>query len=213
MEGSIAFIKGFLTSGSLIIAIGSQNAFVIRQGLLKNNIFIVTLICIICDSFLIFIGVYGVGGFVKENTLIMLVLSSSGALFLMYYGFLSFKAACQGVSTLEISKISDSVVSKRVKTVIATFAVSLLNPHVYMDTVVIIGGLASVLPSYEKRSFAIGALLASSIWFVLLSYAASKLTPLLTNPKTWKIINMIIAIIMWAISVNLIMYIFDKMVI
>jgi len=141
-------LKGIVTSGTLIIAIGAQNAFVLKQGLLKNNIFWVALVCFLCDVLLMCTGVLGVGTVIKNNTFANIGLAIIGGLFLLLYGFKSFRSAFSSSHTIDIS--TNPKVIPIPKTILLTLAITLLNPHVYLDTVVVIGGIAGVF-RYSRR--------------------------------------------------------------
>ena len=134
-------LRGSMISASLIIAIGAQNLFVLKQGLLKNHIFFVASICFICDFTLMAIGIWGVGAFISSNPIITNVLAIFGALFLIWYGFNAFKSAIQGNSTMQVDSTQQQK-NALTKVILFTLAVTLLNPHVYLDTVVIVDGIA-----------------------------------------------------------------------
>ena len=137
-------IQGFFVSGGLIVAIGAQNAFVLKQGLLKRHTFWISLTCFLCDSILIFLGVLGLGQLISQNQTASVALAFVGALFLLVYGVRAFKAAYQGSSALNLESNAENGTSV-FKTILATLAITLLNPHVYLDTVVIMGGIAGTL--------------------------------------------------------------------
>lgn len=199
-------LQGMLVSGSLIMAIGSQNAFVLKQGLLRENIFVVCFICFICDFFLMSFGVFGIGKAINSNTTLSIILALCGAIFLLYYGFTSFISSFRATNhiALDISKEREKTPVGR--TILATLAITLLNPHVYLDTVVIVGGVAGTLDFTNKFYFLIGALVASFSWFFVLGFGARLLTPIFVNPKSWRVLEFIIGCIMWYIAYTLIDY-------
>lgn len=197
-------LQGFMVSGSLIIAIGAQNAYVLKQGILKQHIFWVVLICFLCDILLISLGIFGLGGLLVKWKFAQLGLALLGAVFLIVYGYRSAKSAYVGNNSLVLT---DERQQSIWQTVLMTLAITLLNPHVYLDTVVIIGGIAGSLSFEEKRIFLIGALLASFIWFFSLGYGARLLTPLFKKPITWRILDAFVAVIMWLIAFSLLRYI------
>lgn len=199
------FIQGFLVCGGLIIAIGAQNAFVLKQGLLQRNILAVILTCFFCDFILISLGVMGLGSVISESQTATVALALVGAVFLLVYGARAFRSAYLGKSVLSLDH-SDGVQSSTFKAVSATLAVTLLNPHVYLDCFAIIGGIAGTLSSSEKWLFLFGALCTSALWFFGLGYGARLLIPLFKRPATWRVLDCLIGIIMWLISFSLVKY-------
>lgn len=195
------FLKGFFLTLSLIVAIGAQNAFIIKQGIMKNHIFVVSGICFICDVVLMGLGVFGVGEFLAKNRILNLIIALVGILFVLYYGFASLKSAFFAESHPKFSQ-SKSLPLK--KTILLTLAATLLNPHVYLDTVFVVGASALMFSFDEKIIFASGALVASFLWFFGLGYGALKLSKILI--KITKIIDILIAIIMFFIAFSLIRY-------
>lgn len=205
------FIKGMLVSGSLIIAIGSQNAFVLKQGLLKQYVPAVVIICFLCDFLLISIGVLGLGSVITQYPILAMILSALGGCFLVWYGWLSFKRAWCVHDALQAAQ-GDSSPSLRT-VIISTLAVTLLNPHVYLDTLVIIGGLAASLSWQQKIFFTAGALLMSALWFISLGFGSRLLRPWFQNPRNWQILECIIGAVMWWIAYGLFAYIYHNLTI
>lgn len=199
-------LRGSMISASLIIAIGAQNLFVLKQGLLKNHIFFVASICFICDFTLMAIGIWGVGAFISSNPIITNVLAIFGALFLIWYGFNAFKSAIQGNSTMQIDSTQQQK-NVLTKVILSTLAVTLLNPHVYLDTVVIVGGIAGTLSTEQKWAFLIGAVCVSFIWFFGIGYGARLLIPLFKQKRMWIILDSIVGIVMFYIAYRLIFYV------
>ncbi|MDF7670181.1 LysE/ArgO family amino acid transporter [Orbaceae bacterium ESL0721] len=198
-------LNGAMISASLIIAIGAQNLFVLKQGLLKEHIFWVCLICFICDFLLLSIGVLGVGAFINQYPLLTQLVALAGVLFLIWYGILSFKSAWQGTSSLQVSS-SNNQKKPLLAVVLSTLAVTLLNPHVYLDTVVIVGGIAGTLNGEQKVAFLIGAVIVSCIWFFGIGYGARLLAPLFKQKRVWTVLDCLIGIIMFYIAALLIKY-------
>lgn len=196
------FFKGFFLSLSLIVAIGAQNAFIIKQGISKNHIFVVSGICFFCDVVLMWLGVFGIGEFLAKNRILNLLLASVGILFVLYYGFVSLKSAFFTESHPKFSQ-SNSLPLK--KTILLTLSVTLLNPHVYLDTVFVVGASALMFSFDEKIIFACGALAASFLWFFGLGYGALKLSRILI--KISKIIDILIAVIMFFVAFSLFRYV------
>ncbi|MDG9729047.1 LysE/ArgO family amino acid transporter [Ignatzschineria sp. RMDPL8A] len=200
--------RGMITSGALIIAIGAQNAFVLKQGLLKKNILIVSGICFVCDFLLMSIGVLGLGSFISQSKILSGILAILGAIFLFFYGYKSFLSAIKSSESMNIqSSTKDDLDNGKTSVIIATLAITLLNPHVYLDTVVIVGGIAGTLNISDKLYFLIGALFSSFIWFFGLGYGARLLIPLFKNPISWKVLETIIGIVMWWIAYGLIRFV------
>lgn len=200
-------LRGALISASLIIAIGAQNLFVLKQGLLRNHIFYVSGICFICDFVLMSIGILGVGTFISTNPLITNILAILGALFLLWYGFKAFKSAIKGTSSMQVQS-QNSNDNSLVKVILATLAITLLNPHVYLDTVVIVGGIAGTLSSEQKIAFLIGAVCVSFLWFFSIGYGARLLTPLFKQKRMWVILDCLVGLVMFYIAYRLIMYVY-----
>lgn len=202
------FIKGFLVCGGLIIAIGAQNAFVLKQGLLKRHILAVILTCFACDFILISMGVLGLGNLISESQVASQALAIVGALFLLVYGARAFRSAYSGNSVLNLAEETGQQGSV-LNAVMATLAVTLLNPHVYLDCFAIIGGIAGTLTAAEKGWFLAGALCTSLLWFFSLGYGARLLIPLFKRPITWRILDGGIGIVMWLIAFSLAKYAID----
>ncbi len=199
-------IQGFSLGASLIIAIGSQNAFVLRQGLRKEHVFTICTICFLCDALLILLGVGGFGSFVASSQKLMLIARWGGAIFLFFYGVRSFLAAFK--SETLIADDSQSVAQGLAWAVATTFALTLLNPHVYLDTVILLGSIAGQLPERERAAFAIGAVCASMLWFYGLGYGSRILAPLFRKQIAWKVLDVAIGGVMWLIAGSLLVPIF-----
>src|ERR1700722_17080506 len=197
------FVEGCGTGAGLIIAIGAQNAFVLKQGILKNYVFITVLICAIIDATLICVGVGGFGTILTSSKLLLTIARWGGAAFLIYYGFRSFRAVFKSESLQFESNPERPDLKMSLVTVLA---LSLLNPHVYLDTVVLLGSIGAQFPASERLFFALGAILASFVWFFALGYGARYLKPLFQRPLSWKILDFLIGCIMWAIALSLLLW-------
>jgi len=197
------FLEGFGLGATLIIAIGAQNAFVLRQGLLRRHVFITALICFLCDVTLITLGVAGLGVVIEAAPVLLQIMTWGGAGFLFIYGLRSFRNALKPQS-LDTDNFSDKKVLSLRGTVLSVLAFSLLNPHVYLDTVILLGGLGARHPAAERPSFILGASTASMLWFFGLAYGASLLTPLFRKPITWRVLDVLIGCVMWLIAIQLI---------
>lgn len=197
----LTFFKGFFLSLSLIVAIGAQNAFIIKQGISQNHIFIVSGICFLCDVILMNLGIFGVGEFLAKNRILNLCITIIGIAFVLCYGFLSLKVALFAQSSFEMQQPNKLSLQK---TIFLTLAVTLLNPHVYLDTIFIVGASALMLGFDEKIIFACGALIASFLWFFGLGYGALRLSRILS--KIDRIVDGFIAIIMFFVAYSLIRF-------
>lgn len=195
-------LQGFTLGASLIIAIGSQNAFVLRQGLKKQHVLAVCTVCFVCDACLILLGVGGFGGLVASSQSLMLTARWGGALFLFIYGIRSFLSAAKN-EVLSVDA-SQNLASGLTWAIATTLALTLLNPHVYLDTVILLGSIAGQLPEKERLAFAAGAAFASMVWFYGLGYGARILAPLFQKQISWKILDLLIGVIMWGIAGGLI---------
>ena len=195
------FIKGFVVTFSLIVAIGAQNAYILKLGLLRQHVLKAVLFCTISDFLLISAGVLGLGFFIQGNQLLINSIAIFGIVFLCFYSFLSFKSAFKNESL----EIDDNVKTNPLKQVLTMlFVFTYLNPHTYLDTVLLIGGIGANIDSSLKLIFLFGAVLASATWFTLLGFGARALIPLFKKPITWKILDISIGIIMLIISYSLI---------
>ncbi|MBT4391407.1 MAG: amino acid transporter [Euryarchaeota archaeon] len=190
------WLEGFAISITLIFALGPQNVFVLRQGLMKNHVFISCLVCAFSDALLIAAGVLGVGAFISEIEEIQIWISIFACLFLTTYGVMRLNSALNPVG-MEVNLEE----TKSVKTTImAGLAFTYLNPHVYVDTLLLIGGASSRYVGDEQLFFGLGAASASFIFFFSLGYGAKLMSPILNNAKSWRIIDIIIAAIMFSIA-------------
>lgn len=199
------FIKGMFLGGSLIVAIGLQNAFILRQGLKNRFILPAVLTAILIDVFLIGVGVLGFGFLIEQYPALITWITWGGAAFLFVYGLKSF------MSALKPENLDDQNAKGMLKQgdakeiILIVLGISLLNPHVYLDTVVLIGGLSASYGEVGKYWFGGGAMLASFIWFFALGYGARLLSPLFKNPKAWQVLDVIIGVVMWGIALSLIL--------
>lgn len=201
-----ATLSGFFLGASLIIAIGAQNAFILRQGLIRNHVFVLVLICAISDALLIAAGVAGVGSLIAKSPILISVVTLGGALFLASYAFIAFKRAMrpEAMMTGNDERLS-------LKAAIATvLAFTFLNPHVYLDTVLLVGSLSAAYEGDARFAFGIGAMAASFVWFFSLGYGARLLAPLFSKPLAWRILDTIIGIVMSLIALSLVMRFFSE---
>lgn len=200
------YFKGLLLGGSLIMAIGMQNAFVLRQGLKNSHVFPTALTASLCDMILIIAGVLGFGLLVQKAPWLLTALKYGGALFLFIYGIKSFIRALKP-GTLDQDKAAGLLKKEGLKeTILLLLAFSLLNPHVYLDTVVLVGGLSAAQGPIGKYWFGAGAASASFLWFFALAYAGRWMGPLFAKSIAWKILDILIGIIMWWIAISLLLF-------
>lgn len=193
-----AILPGFLTGLSLIVAIGAQNAFVLRQGLLRKHVLVIVLICAISDATLIILGVLGLGALISALPWLLEVIRWVGVAFLVWYGSTSLKRFMKNESL----KAAEAGSGNLKQTVLTTLALTFLNPHVYLDTVIFIGGIANQFGD-QKWMFVIGAVTASFIWFFGLGFGASKASVLVSKPAFWKILDVFIAAVMFSLAITL----------
>lgn len=195
----LTFLSGLGTGLSLIVAIGAQNAFVLRQGLVRRFVFPVVAICALSDLILIVLGVSGIGLVVQKFPAVLEVFRYAGALFLLCYGISALMRSFKNTGSLQAASDSGQTLKGAVA---ACLAFTFLNPHVYLDTMILIGSIASSFGE-EKWSFAAGAGSASVLWFTALGYGARLLTPVFKKPAAWKVLDFVIGITMLALAAML----------
>ncbi|OFA02602.1 LysE/ArgO family amino acid transporter [Duganella sp. HH101] len=195
-----AFLKGIGLGGSLIVAIGSQNAYLLRQALKREFVLTCIAICVVCDVVLIGAGVAGMGQLIMEAPALLFWIKIAGAGFLFWYGL---RAARSALNPGAMTANENSTGSDRRTVVAAMLAFSLLNPHVYLDTVVLLGSIGGQQAGNGRWYFALGAMLASLLWFSSLGLGARYLTPVFANPRAWQILDGLIALVMWALAISL----------
>lgn len=194
-----ASFAGFALGGGLIVAIGAQNAFVIRQGVLNQHVFWVCLFCAFSDAILIWAGTFGLGILLQQLPLLMPIMTYGGAAFLFWYGIKAFRRALNPQSLNKDAKSTTNL--WMALTLCAAF--TWLNPHVYLDTVVLVGSIANARPQGEQAAFATGATLASVLWFFAIGYGAKALREPLSKPNVWRAIDVAIAMIMFWLAIKL----------
>ncbi|MDY0087618.1 MAG: LysE/ArgO family amino acid transporter [Coriobacteriia bacterium] len=200
---SAAYLAGIALGASLVIAIGAQNAFVLQQGLRRQHVLVVATICSLIDAGLIALGAAGFGSLISSSPTLTAFAAWGGAAFLFAYGLRSLRAATRGRTLEETAGGQVERYGDLRRVVAYTLAVSLLNPHVYLDTVVILGTVAAGYPSAERVWFAAGAMTASFVWFFSLAYGARALAPLFSRPRAWQVLDVAIALVMWWIAASL----------
>jgi L-lysine exporter family protein LysE/ArgO len=191
--------EGFLLGAGLIIAIGGQNAFVLRQGLKREHVFAVATVCWLSDALLIAVGVAGMGELVKASPVLLTLVTVAGIAFLATYGAIAFIRALRP-GWLEAAASRRQGLGA---TLLTALALTFLNPHVYLDTVVLIGGLSARHEGGAAVAFAVGAAAASAVWFYGLGFGARLVAPLLARTAAWRLLDLGIAIVMWGIAIRL----------
>lgn len=197
------FLQGFAVCFGLIVSIGAQNAFLLKQGILKQHVFWVATLCFLGDVLLMTLGVLGLGLIIADKPLLSLMIAIAGACFLFTYGSRSFISVFKSNTTLTMS---DEHTTSLKKALIITFAITFLNPHVYIDTVVILGAAGGNLNFNDKMKFLAGALSCSAIWFYCIGYGAGFFAPYFKKRRTWQILDFITGLIMYAIAMSLVVY-------
>jgi L-lysine exporter family protein LysE/ArgO len=195
---SSPLLIGFLASLTLIVAIGAQNAFVLRQGIRGEHVMAVVAVCAVSDMVLIAAGIAGVGALITAHPSVVNVVKIGGAIFLVGYGLLAARRAWRPSALTP----SDKAPARLLEVLVTCLALTWLNPHVYLDTVVLLGTLANEHQGH-RWLFGIGAVTASVVWFVSLGLGARKLAGLFATPLTWRILDGLIAITMMGLGVSL----------
>jgi L-lysine exporter family protein LysE/ArgO len=195
-----SYLSGFLLGLSFILAIGAQNAFVLKQGLKEQHVFLVCSICAMSDAILISLGVSGFGEIVSRFPSIEILARYGGALFLSIYAIKSFISALTNTHALTLTDDAPESVTKMI---IMSLAFTWLNPHVYLDTVVLLGAISTKYQT-TRFQFGLGAVSASFIFFFALGYGAKILLPLFQKPQSWKILEFMIGVVMLFIALSLI---------
>ena len=197
----VALVPGFLTGLSLIIAIGAQNAFVIRQGLLRQHVLLVVAICAISDAALIFLGTGGLGTLIQSKPSLIEIIRWFGVAYLTWFGIRSIRSVFkdQSLVTGEGSEMN------RLKIAATSLSLTFLNPHVYLDTVILLGSIANQFEN-DRWVFAIGSTLASFVWFTAIGFGARAASRFMSKPIFWKILDSLIAVVMFTIAITLAFY-------
>ena len=191
-------LQGFGLGATMIIPIGAQNAYVLNQGIKRNHHLTTATICSLLDVIFISLGIFGGGALLSSNEILLTSVTLGGVAFLSFYGFISLRSAFTSTSTNE----SDGEVIARGKrtVILGALAVTVLNPHLYLDTVVILGSIGGQFEGHDRIAFALGTMMASFVWFYPLSIGAAKLGPTLSKPNVKKGIDMAVAAMMFSIA-------------
>ena len=207
LMGSV-FLQGLALSLGLIVAIGAQNAFVLRQGLRREHVASVVFFCAISDALLIAAGVLGMGQALGERPMVAQALALAGAVFLAVYGWQALRRALQQNSLLAHDE-GDGLTWAAAMAQAAAF--TLLNPHVYLDTVLLVGSIGAQQPEGLQLWFVAGASSASLLWFCALGFGARWLAPLFAQPRAWQVLDILIGLTMWLLSGMLVMHLFNSL--
>ncbi|HUT50962.1 MAG TPA: LysE/ArgO family amino acid transporter [Alphaproteobacteria bacterium] len=202
-----AYFTGLLASLGLIVAIGAQNAFVIRQGLLRRHVFVVATICFLCDAVLIALGIAGLGALIAADRWLTAAAAWGGAIFLIVFGLRAAWnalrsdhkgfAEAEAAATVEVGAKGGQ---GRRAAVAAALAFSLLNPHVYLDTVVLLGGIGAQYPVNTRYGFLAGGVTGSLVWFYAIGFGAMIFTPLFRKPIATRLLDGFVAAVMFAVA-------------
>jgi L-lysine exporter family protein LysE/ArgO len=199
----IAFLPGFLTGLSLIIAIGAQNAFVIRQGLTKKHVLLVVAICAISDALLIILGVAGLGALIAGLPWLLEIIRWFGVAYLTWFGIRSLRSAFK----TQMLDASGTQSGSAKSVVLAVLGFTFLNPHVYLDTVILLGSIGNQFGE-DKWWFALGGAVASILWFSSIGFGARAASRFMAKPVFWKVLDLLIAAVMFGIAIMLSFYSF-----
>ncbi len=197
-----AAFAGFLLGASLIIAIGAQNAFILRQGIARRHVFVLCLICALSDALLIALGVGGLGSVINSQPALIAVATWGGAAFLLWYASVALRRAL-APQVMEVGVGSEGSAQTLRAAILTCLAFTFLNPHVWLDTVVLLGALSSRWHGADRAAFAGGAMTASFVWFFALGYGARLLAPLFARPAAWRVLDSLIALVMAGLAVML----------
>jgi L-lysine exporter family protein LysE/ArgO len=194
-----SYLNGLLVAGGLILAIGTQNAFVLAQGLRREHHISVALLCIVCDALLVTAGVFGLAGLLAHSPVLLAITRWGGVVFLIWYGV---QALCRACSKQSLQQGKATGLRSRRAVLLSALAVTLLNPHVYLDTVLLIGSLGA--QQSVPGAYVVGAASASMVWFSALAVGAAWLAPWLARPATWRLLDVTVAVMMFGVAAQLI---------
>lgn len=197
----LAVIPGFLAGLSLIIAIGAQNAFVLRQGLTRKHVALVVLICAASDVALIALGIAGLGAIINSLPWLLEVIRWFGVAYLAYFAFTAAKSAFKS-QTLDASGTPSAT---RGKVAATALALTFLNPHVYLDTVILLGSIGNQFAN-DRWFFGLGAMVSSVVWFTGLGFGARAASKFMSKPVFWRVLDSIIAVVMVSIAITLALF-------
>ncbi|WON77927.1 arginine exporter ArgO [Serratia sp. UGAL515B_01] len=194
------YLQGFALSAAMILPLGPQNVFVMNQGVHRQYHLMTASLCALSDILLICIGIFGGSALLGRSALLLTLVTWGGVVFLLWYGWGAFRSAYNKHRTMAAALVMRQ---SRWRIIVTMLAVTWLNPHVYLDTVVILGSLGGQLAPEIRSWFALGAFSASIIWFFALALLASWLAPWLKTPTAQRIINVLVGVVMWTIALQL----------
>lgn len=194
-----AYLAGLGTGLSLIVAIGAQNAFVLKQGLMRRHVLPTVVFCALSDAVLIVAGVLGAGAIAARAPWFLETMRWGGAAFLLAYGARSLRAAWRGGAVLRAGEGATSLGA----TLAVLAALTWLNPHVWLDTVVLLGGVSAGFG--DRGAFALGAVTGSVLFFAALGYGARWLSPVFARPGAWRVLDLCVGLVMWTIALGLVL--------
>lgn len=194
-----SYLNGLLVAAGLIMAIGTQNAFVLAQSLRREHHLPVAMLCVVCDAILVAAGVFGLANMLAQNPTLLAVARWGGVVFLVWYGLQALRRACSAQSLGQSEAVG---LRSRRAVLLSALAVTLLNPHVYLDTVLLIGSLGA--QQTEPGAYVVGAASASLLWFSTLALGAAWLAPWLARPTTWRLLDIMVAVMMFAVAAQLV---------
>lgn len=194
-----SYLNGLLVAAGLIVAIGAQNAFVLAQSLRREHHLPTAALCVLCDALLVSAGVFGLAALLAQNPTLLAIARWGGAAFLLWLGAQALRRALNP----QALQREDNGPRSRRTVLLAALAVTLLNPHVYLDTVLLIGSLGAQQP--EPGAYALGAASASALWFFTLALGAAWLAPWLARPATWRLLDLAVACMMFAVAAQLLL--------
>ncbi|MEE8370900.1 MAG: LysE/ArgO family amino acid transporter [Sphingomonadales bacterium] len=203
----IIALNGFLISIGLVVAIGPQNVYVLRKGLLGRHVLAVSSACFLSDAALIILGAVGFGRIATRYHSIEVTMAMLGAGFLLWYGWRSFREAAdpQALTEKDIDEAGGKAHGKGLMAAIAmALTLTMLNPHTYVDTLVILGGMAAQHEEGARTAFTAGAVIGSAVWFYGLGYGAAFLAPAFKSRTAWRVLDTLVGLIMWAMAVMLV---------
>lgn len=194
-----AYLHGLLMMAGLIVAIGAQNALVLRQGLLRQHVLPVVVLCTASDVVLVVLGVFGLGALITASPLLLQALRFGGAAFLVGYGLRAAWRAWRGHAGLLAQRDASGLRA----TLVTTLALTYLNPHVYLDTVVLFGSVGAAMPPARRLAFVLGGATSSALWFSLLGFGAAASSRALQRPAVWRGIDALVAVVMLSTAYGL----------
>ncbi|MCL2894201.1 arginine exporter ArgO [Brenneria tiliae] len=197
------YLQGFILGAAMILPLGPQNAFVMNQGIRRQYHLMIALLCSLSDVALICAGVFGGSALLSQSSLLMGLVTWSGVAFLLWYGWGAFKTAF----SKDLARVESAVMKQSRGRIMATLlAVTWLNPHVYLDTFVVLGSLGNQFADRARGWFALGTITASFLWFFALALLAAWLAPWLNTPRAQRVINLFVGVVMWGIAFQLARY-------